>query len=165
MRRSARRHERRGGIADGFTMVELMIVVAIIGVLVAIAVPTFLASQNKAKDRSAQSSLRTSLNAALTAYADTQDYGQLTITSLARVEPSRTWLAANDPSLAPVQVSFDHPSASTFIAAANSVAGDCFFIRDDRTSSAGSNRFARVSGGLCQADQAPTAAAAWTAQW
>ncbi|MGZ4792162.1 MAG: prepilin-type N-terminal cleavage/methylation domain-containing protein, partial [Ilumatobacteraceae bacterium] len=42
----------------GFTLIELMVVVLIIAILLAIAIPTFLGAQNKAKDRSAQSSAR-----------------------------------------------------------------------------------------------------------
>ena len=60
----------------GFTLIELMVVVLIIAILLAIAIPTFLGAQNKAKDRSAQSSLRNGLTAAKTIYADSSDYTQ-----------------------------------------------------------------------------------------
>lgn len=45
-------------ITQGFTLIELMIVVAIIGVLVAIAVPNFLRFQCKAKQAEAKGGLK-----------------------------------------------------------------------------------------------------------
>ena len=49
---------------DGFTLIELMVVVLIIAILLAIAIPTFLGAQDRARDRGAQSNLRNSLTAA-----------------------------------------------------------------------------------------------------
>ena len=46
---------------EGFTLIELMVVVLIIAVLVAIAIPSFLGFRNRAQDRSAQADLRNTL--------------------------------------------------------------------------------------------------------
>jgi len=59
-----RRHD------DGFTLIELMVVVLIIAILLAIAIPTFLGAQNRARDRAAQSDLRNAITAAKTIATD-----------------------------------------------------------------------------------------------
>lgn len=55
---------------EGFTLIELMVVVLIIAILIAIAIPTFLGAQNRARDRGAQSDLRNALTAAKTIATD-----------------------------------------------------------------------------------------------
>jgi type IV pilus assembly protein PilA len=81
---------------QGFTLIELMVVVLIIAILLAIAIPTFLGARNTANARAAQSSLRNALTAEQTYYTNNnQQFGSTTTTpSITTIEPNLTWVAA-----------------------------------------------------------------------
>jgi len=66
--------EGEGGLEAGFTLIELMVVLLIIAILLAIAIPTFLGVSGSAKDRAAQSNLTTALTDTIAFYQNTQSY-------------------------------------------------------------------------------------------
>ncbi len=118
----------------GFTLVEVMVVVLIIGILLAIGVPTFLGARNRAHDRAAQSSLRTAQNTALIIYTDNANFSEASITALRAAEPQVKWIAGSDKSSDPNAVSVTAKPTDVG-AAAMSNSGTCFYIHIRSTGS------------------------------
>jgi type IV pilus assembly protein PilA len=122
---------------EGFTLIELMVVVLIIAILLAIAIPTFLGARERANDRAAQSSLRNALTAAKTIYTDSQNYLSATDTALGLVEPSLRFQPAGTVSDDFKEVSVNPQAVNAWFGAALSKSNECFMIKDITTTGGG----------------------------
>ena len=112
---------------EGFTLIELMVVVLIIAILIAIAIPTFLGAKNKANDRAVQANLRNALTNADSIFADTQDYSVVTAASLTAIEPSLTFATAVTTATNEVAVGSGASGGVSYVGfAAYSKAGNCW---------------------------------------
>jgi prepilin-type N-terminal cleavage/methylation domain-containing protein len=74
--------------ADGFTLVELLVVILIIGILAAVGLGAFLNQRGKAQDAGAKASVATAAKAMETWNTDHGGYDGATPAALVRIEPS-----------------------------------------------------------------------------
>ena len=126
---------RRDG-EEGFTLIELMVVVLIIAILIAIAIPTFLGARERAQNSAAKSDVRNALVAAKTFYTDTETYTG-TLAALPDIEPSLTYAAAASNTVVGVV-----ETANTVCIGKVSKSGDEFSILETATgASAGTDYF------------------------
>lgn len=82
--------EGESGSEGGFTLIELMVVLLIIAILLAIAIPTFLSVSGGARDRAAQSNLTNAITDAIAMYQNSQAFPTAGATYQSN-EPTFNW--------------------------------------------------------------------------
>ncbi|HJR97011.1 MAG TPA: prepilin-type N-terminal cleavage/methylation domain-containing protein [Actinomycetota bacterium] len=113
----------------GFTMIELMIVVLIIGVLLAIALPVFLGAQRRANDGAVKTDVRNTFLAERVYFADGQTYTQDQAV-LETIESALDY-ATGDTPLASGQIYVHvHLATNELFVSGRSRSGTCFYIRE-----------------------------------
>ena len=76
LRKRLRREEK------GFTLIELLVVVIILGILTAIAVPSYLSFRGRAEDSANKANVRSVIPSIESYYADNNTYSTMTLTLL-----------------------------------------------------------------------------------
>jgi type IV pilus assembly protein PilA len=148
----------------GFTLVELMVVIGIIGILIAVMIPTLLQARRPAQDRQAQNLLRNSLTAAKA--VETSEGSVATAAALATEESAVVFVgrSTNAPA-GQGSVSVDNSTVAGvdyLILASFASSGRCFAILEN---AAGAPRFQRIdSAATCRADQFDTTTG-WSSAW
>lgn len=117
----------------GFTLVELFVVVAILGVLLAVGIPTLLGSKTKASDAAAKAIATDAVKSQKALYSDHQQaYGDAN--ELQAVEPSLKAQDYSNPAttvpqvLGTVFVRNEAGQVATMVARSSS--GTCFWTRE-----------------------------------
>jgi len=119
---------------EGFTLMELMVVVLIIAILVAVVIPTFYSARNRADNRAAQSGLRDALVAAKAMYSDGSSFANAdeSATGLVTVEPNLTYIAHGADSTGPRIISIQ-ATQNSWAGAVHSRSGNCYWIKEVAT--------------------------------
>ena len=76
MRQRLAREER------GFTLIELLVVIIILGILLAIAIPSYLSFRGRAEDSAAKANLRSLIPSVESYYADNGTYASMSVANL-----------------------------------------------------------------------------------
>ena len=110
----------RGKEDEGFTLIELIIVIAVIGILVAIAIPVYGNIQENARNNAADSSAKSGVNVALASHHRGMSEEEITAQVKKADNEDITHTVAFEDERIEVTASFGDPSSSKFASATRS---------------------------------------------
>jgi len=115
---------------DGFSLVEIMVVIVVIAILLAIAIPTFFGARDKANNRSAQSNIRNGYTAERIYYAEAQQFTD-DVPTLKGIEAALNFVTTNNPGVWQTGSVYVYVAADkTLTVAALSATSKCYYLRE-----------------------------------
>ena len=130
---------------DGFTLIELMVVVLILGVLLIIAIPTFLGARHRAMDRRVQVNIRNAFLAEKAYYTDAVAYTDVPA-DMTAIEPALDYIPGDTPMLANTVYLLWLPGPDEIYISSKSEAGMCFYLMEAAATGA---RYATAADPAC----------------
>jgi len=167
MLRKLQRMREHAAAEDGFTLIELMVVVMILAILIVMGLPTFLGVKSRFQDRAAETDLRNTVLAARILFTDNATFDSANATATGQMDqilPNVCYVVAATTSAASGSVACDKGtagggsisvgSATTWFAAARlSNSTSCFVILDGTAGT----KYGKTTAANCTATWASTA--------